>query len=160
MKSILTILLLSSCFFATAQISQDDIQLVQSMYGRDKREVVKAMMNIQDSAKSSQFWKAYEAYETDRKKIGSDYIRIIEDYANNYSKLTDAKADELVKKMAANNKANDDLLMKAYNKLKPSLGALNAAKFVQLENYLKTQIRAKVMDEIPFIGELEHSKKQ
>jgi hypothetical protein len=43
------------------------------------------------------FWKFYDSYEAEReKKLGQTYIKILQDYANHYEKLTNAKADELV----------------------------------------------------------------
>jgi hypothetical protein len=38
---------------------------------------------------------------------------------------------------------------------KKDLGGLTAAKYVQLELYLQTMIRAELQNNIPFIGELD-----
>jgi hypothetical protein len=44
--------------------------------------------------------------------------------------------------------------------MKKVLGGLEAAKFMQVENYLQTSIRSEVQEAIPFIGELDKSRKQ
>ena len=53
-------------------------------------------MKFDDSTKATAFWKLYDEYEAERKKLGQDFIAILQDYANNYENLDDKKADELV----------------------------------------------------------------
>ena len=156
-------LLSATCFFlffsATAQVTQDDVNLVQSMYGKEKRDLVKEYIQFNDSASAAAFWKIYDDYEADRKKLGQDYITILEDYANNYETLDDKKADELVVKSSDNNIAYEKLYMKYYKKMKKAVGALKASQFIQLEAYLRSAIKTSVLDEIPFIGEIDKTKK-
>ncbi len=144
---------------ASAQLTQDDVNLVQSMYGKDKRDLMAAYLTFNDSASSSAFWKLYDSYEAERKKLAQDYINILQDYANNYTTLDDKKADELVVKSSANNIAVENLYMKYYKKMKPVVGALKASQFLQLEAYLRNSIKAAILDEIPFIGEIDRTKK-
>jgi hypothetical protein len=46
-----------------------------------------------------------------------------------------------------------------YGKMSKSVSALKATQFMQTEIYLQTQLRAVIQDEIPFIGELDKTKK-
>jgi hypothetical protein len=50
------------------------------------------------------------------------------------------------------------LLSKTFSKAKKVIGGKNAAKFVQLEQYLQTIIRSHIQDNIPFIDELDKTK--
>jgi hypothetical protein len=43
--------------------------------------------------------------------------------------------------------------------MKKAVGAINAAKFMQLETYLQTAWRAVVQENIPLIRELEKTEK-
>jgi len=159
MKSILTLALLFSSAMSFAQLTQDEVSLIQSKYGKGKRELVQSYITFKDNAKATKFWKLYDAYEAERKQIGKEYLNLLQQYADQYEKLDDSKADALVKKMATNNRAYDDLLMKYYDKMKPEIGALTASQFIQLENYLRTVIKSYLLDEIPFIGEIDRTKK-
>jgi hypothetical protein len=38
------------------------------------------------------------------------------------------------------------------------IGGLQAAKFIQLEDYIENCIRLSIQEEIPFVGELDKSK--
>jgi len=158
MKKLLTPICLVLFFSASAQLTQDDVNLVQSMYGKDKRDLMQAYMTFKDDASATAFWKLYDSYEAERKKLGQDFIAILQDYATNYETLDDKKADALVTRMSANNIAFENLYAKTYKQMKPVVGALKASQFLQLEGYLRTAIRLVVYDQIPFIGEIDRSK--
>ena len=157
MKKWLTPICLLLFFSASAQLTTDDVNLVQSMYGKDKRDLMQEYLKFKDDASATAFWKIYDKYEAERKKLGQDFIKILEDYANNYENLDDKKADELVTKGIANNIAYENLYMKYYKQMKPVVGAVTASQFLQLEAYLRNVIRVAVLDEIPFIGQIDRS---
>src|SRR5690242_17565680 len=103
MKKYLVPICLLFFFSASAQLTTDDVQLIQAMYGKDKRDLMQQYMKFDDSTKATAFWKLYDSYEAERKKLGEQFISILQDYANNYEKLDDKKADELVTRSLANN---------------------------------------------------------
>ncbi|OXB00929.1 hypothetical protein [Flavobacterium pectinovorum] len=138
--------------------STDDVILVQSLYGKSKGDIIKDYLNLAEP-QATAFQAVYDNYEVERKALGQKKIQLINDYAINYDKITDEKADELAKNNLKNNVDFEKLLSKAYGKAKKAIGPINAAKFIQLEQYFQTTIRSAVQDEIPFIGELEKTKK-
>ncbi|KAF2517074.1 hypothetical protein [Flavobacterium foetidum] len=155
--SILFILVATS-FSSYAQSSyKEDVEVVQSVYGKTKSELVKQYMNLSDE-QSVAFTKVYDSYETERKALGQIKFQLINDYAANYETLTDAKADELAKGTLKNHIAYEKLYTKTYHQAKKAIGAINAAKFIQLEVYLQTIIRSEILEAIPFIGELDKTK--
>lgn len=159
MKKLSLILIMATATFSSyAQSSfKEDVEVVQSLYGKSKSELVKQYMNLSD-AQSTAFAKVYDNYETERKSLGQTKFQLINDYASNYETLTDAKADELVKGTLKNHIAYEKLYTKTYNQAKKAIGAINAAKFIQLEVYLQTIIRSEILESIPFIGELDKTK--
>lgn len=152
---LLSALLISTILFAQ---STDDVILVQSLYGKSKGDIIKDYLNLAEP-QATAFQAVYDNYEAERKALGQKKIQLINDYAVNYDKITDEKADELAKNNLKNNVDFEKLLSKAYGKAKKAIGPINAAKFIQLEQYFQTTIRSAVQDEIPFIGELEKTKK-
>lgn len=147
--------LLSAGMFA--QSNKEDVDLVQSIFGKGKKEVVQAYMTIPE-AQSAKFWTLYDEYETARKKLGQERIKIIEDYATNYDKLDSKKASELVTKKFAFADKYTKLQQSYFAKFSAVIGGLQAAKFFQLEDYIENCIRVTIQEEIPFIGELEKTK--
>lgn len=155
---LIAILAISSTAFAQGTMKQD-IDLVQSLYGKSKQELVSAYMMLQEP-QAAEFWKMYNAYEAERKVLGEKRIKLIDDYVANFETLTDAKADELVKASSDNNIAFEKLLVKYYGKAKKIVGAIHAAKFVQLENALMTAIKGEIQNTIPFVGEIDRAAKK
>lgn len=82
-------------------------------------------------------------------------INLLGDYAENYGTLDDAKIDAMVKEMNDLGLKNDKLISSYYGKMKKPAGIKAAAQFTQIEYYLLSTIRAEILEEIPFIGELD-----
>lgn len=159
-KLTLVIIMVIASFSSYAQSSyKEDVDVLQSVYGKSKSDLVKEYMNLSDT-QSAAFTKVYDNYETERKALGQTKFQLINDYATNYATLTDAKADELAKATLKNNAGYEKLYSKTYGQAKKAVGAINAAKFIQLEVYLQTTIRNEIQNSIPFIGELDKTKIQ
>ncbi|SHH10395.1 hypothetical protein [Flavobacterium defluvii] len=159
MKKLSLIFIMAIATFSSYAQStfKEDVEVLQSLYGKTKSDLVKQYMNLSDT-QAAAFNKVYDDYETKRKALGQTKFQLINDYAANYGTLTDAKADELAKGTFKNHMAYEKLFCKTYSKAKKAIGAINAAKFIQLEVYLQTIIRAEILEIIPFIGELDKSK--
>lgn len=159
MKKILFILSLAFGLNAAAQTTVDEINLIQDLYGKSKADVVKEYLALSD-VQATAFQPIYDKYETERKALSQQKILILEDYGKNYATLSDAKATELTSKNLKYNQESEKLLAKTHSKLVKAIGGINAAKFVQLEQYLQVTIRAEIQEVIPFIDELDKTKKQ
>ncbi|PWB21910.1 hypothetical protein [Flavobacterium sp. HTF] len=159
-KIIIVLAILFAVNFGYSQSSfKEDVDVVQSIYGKSKSDLMKEYMNLSDS-QAVLFAKVYEKYEEERKALGQVKFQLINNYAANYATLTDQKADELAKGILKNNLDYEKLYTKTYSQAKKAIGAINAAKFMQIEVYLQTIIRGEILDSIPFIGELEKTKNQ
>ncbi len=160
MKKLLVVaaLMIAGTGFAQTGV-KEDIAVIQSLYGKSKQELVQAYMKLQEP-QAAAFGAIYEEYEVKRKELGKQRMMLIADYADNFATLTDEKADQLAKDVLKNNMAFEKLYSKYYGKVKSAIGAINAAKFIQLESALHTAIREKTQEALPLIGEIERSKKQ
>ena len=152
-----TVLFLLIGSFASAQ--NDEIQVVQKEWGQSKKELVSLAMDL-SAADSAKFWPLYSNYEKERQKLGRDRIVILTEYSDNFESLTSAKADDLVMRIFKNDLALTNLQQRYYTSFKTKIGALKAAKFMQIESYINTSIRSVIQEELPFIGELDSMKKQ
>ena len=152
---IATSVLLSAGVFA--QSNKEDVDLIQSIFGKEKKELVNAYMTIPE-AQNAKFWALYDQYETARKKLGQERIKLIEDYANSYEKLDNKKATELATKKIAWSEKYAKFQQTYFTKFSAIIGGVQAAKFMQLEDYIENCIRVSIQEEIPFIGELDKTK--
>ena len=152
------ILFVSVIFFMAtlvfSQVTKDEVDYVQSLWGKDKTDIIKELIKPGDS-ESKDFWTIYDKYEAARKEIGKERIKGLSDYAQNYKTITDEQADELVSRTFENHSKFNELLSSTYNQMKAVIPTIKAAQFVQLELYLETTIRQAIQGEIPLIGELK-----
>ena len=146
-----------ACFFASplyAQISNDEMQMFQSMFGMAKKEIVAEFVKI-EGPKNDLFWKLYDEYESNRKQLGQKRFVVLNNYVKNYSKLTAAETDEIMEDVILLTTSQDKLIARYYNKIKKAISINAAAQFYQIEWYLQSQIRTNILESIPMISELE-----
>jgi hypothetical protein len=154
----LTAALMLSALFLKAQTTDPELDYIKKAYSKDKKTIVDEYMDL-DVQEGAKFWTVYGAYETSREKLARERVKLIEEYVNNADKLTPALADKLATAVLTNNVNLDKLNLMTYGKIKTAIGAVKAAKFMQLETYLQTTWRAVMQDIIPLIGELEKTQK-
>lgn len=158
MKNLLgLVLLLMYSSVALAQSNKEDVEIIQNMFGKEKKELIQAYMTISEDKKAG-FWTLYDQYETDRKKLGKERIALIEAYANDYATLDDKKASLLMDRKMKWLGDYSKLQKKYYDSMSKQIGGLQASKFFQLEDYLENNIRLYIQENIPFIDELDKTK--
>jgi hypothetical protein len=153
LSAILTVFALG----AFAQVQNEDLAIILSVFQKDKADIVKNNLKLSD-AQGKVFWPLYEEYEAKRLNLSKQRATIINDYLKGYDTLTGQEASALVNRVFANDKSLTELEKSYFKKFADGIGGLNAAKFYQLENYLTQIVRLHVQDEIPFIGELDKEK--
>lgn len=148
---------LFSSSYVHAQSGDPELDYIKKTYSKDKRTIVSEYMNLNlpDSAK---FWPLYRAYETGRQQIASIRINLINQYVSGYDNLTPESTDKLVRASFDNNISLDKLNLDYYGRIKNAIGAVNAAKYMQLEIYLQTMWKAIVQSNIPLIGQLNNTQ--
>jgi hypothetical protein len=160
MKKLITLILLAVTFFGTkAQSNKEDIDIIQSVFGKQKKEIVDAYMQLAPE-KAKSFWAVYDAFENERKALGRARIQILDEYAAGMDKLTNEMATNLMKRTIANETALSKLYGKYLPKFTKATSAIDAAKFLQLEFYIQSIVKARIQDEVPLIGALDGSLKK
>src|SRR5271154_1634298 len=80
----------------SAQASPDqDINLLRQDIRSQKKQMIAANMNLTDK-EAEQFWPIYDQYTAELVKINNQKYDAINQYAQNYDTLTDAKAVSLM----------------------------------------------------------------
>jgi hypothetical protein len=108
------------------------------------------LLSAQDAAK---FWPIYSDYDTQLAKLNDQRVEIMKEYARSYDQMTDAKADELIKKSMAYQKQRAELLEQTYDKVKEALGAVTAARFAMVEHQLLLIIDLQIDSSLPVVGQ-------
>jgi ABC-type Fe3+-hydroxamate transport system substrate-binding protein len=156
-RILLAAILMAFTLGAFAQVSSEDLAIIQSVYSKDKSDIIKSKLNLSD-AQGKAFWPLYDQYEAKRVRLSNQRVAIINDYLKKYDQLNGQSSTALMNRVFANDKAFTNLQQSYFPQFAAAVGGKNAAKFYQLENYLQLIVRLHVQDEIPFIGELDKEK--
>jgi hypothetical protein len=154
MKKLFILAALCMPALVSAQSNKEDVDFVQSIYGKEKKTIVADFIKL-DGPQKDAFWMLYDEYETKRKELGKKRVALLQKYATNYATLDDATTTQIIKETIGLSAATDKLIATYHKKLEKASGAKAAAQFYQLEVYLLSVIRASIFENIPVIGELK-----
>lgn len=149
-KVILPLMLI---FFGTqllAQSTNDYIEVVRSVLKTEKKAVIAEVMAFTDD-EAKVFWPLYNEFNEKAYIIQSKRIDIIKDFADNYEKMTDEKADKLWLSSMKVKQEMMNLNKQYYKKFKKIIPVGKAAKYFQAENKIAALVDFQLADQIPFI---------
>jgi hypothetical protein len=127
------------------------VALLRKDVRSEKFAVMDAVMQL-DLDQSAKFWPIYRDYDAESTKLNDLRVANIQEYARTYSQLTDAQADALIQKALSYQKQRNELLARYYDRMKQAVGAVTAARFVQVENQLLQIIDLQIESSLPLSG--------
>lgn len=134
-------------FGGIAQTNPDEVQLMQSIYGMEKRDIVQEFIELSDSQEKD-FWALYDEYELKRQEIGKERMRLLTSYVNDYGEVKPENAENFMKKVIPLRIKSDKLIDNYYQKIKTKTDPVVAMQFYQMENYLADSIKMELLEEI------------
>jgi len=147
----LVMLLFAPAAFSQEKISSDSmIEMLRSDIRTEKRALIEKAMKFTEK-EAGAFWPFYREYELEAGKIVDMRIAGLKDYAANYDKITDEKAEDLVEKTIKYQEERLDLLGSYYKKASKVLGPKRAAQWIQVENQINTLLDAQMIIDTPLI---------
>ena len=137
---------------ARQQNIDEYIKLMRSDVRQQKAELMGVMMAL-SATDAAKFWPIYNEYDTELTKLNDQRVANIKEYARTYNQMTDEKADELIKNAMAYQNQRSELLAKTYDQVKQAVGAITAARFVQVEHQLLLIIDLQIASQLPVVGQ-------
>lgn len=129
---------------------QEYIQLLRGDVRHQKSQIMGAVMQL-DPDQAAKFWPIYSEYDAALTKLNDQRVANIQEYARVYDQMTDARADELIQKAFTYRKQRSELLATYYGRVKDSLGAIEAARFLQVEDQLLALIDLQIASQLPIV---------
>lgn len=80
----ITLIAFSSCILA--QSNREEVDLLQSIFGMEKKAIVSEFIKL-DGAAGDAFWKTYDEYEIKRKNLGQKRLALLSKYIDGYATL-------------------------------------------------------------------------
>ena len=124
------------------------IELLRSDVKKSKSEIMGDIMQL-DADDAAKFWPIYKDFEGELSAVGDKVLAIVKEYVENYTNLTNDVADRLATNALNVEEERNALKRKYYGRMKGSLGAVAAARFLQVENQLERLIDLQISAELP-----------
>ena len=102
-------------------------------------------------AEDKAFWPIYREYDVELSKVNDERVGMIDEYAKNYTQVTDALADKLALKALELETRRTGVKQKYYERMKSALSAKTAARFLQVENQLLMVIDLQIAASLPIV---------
>jgi hypothetical protein len=131
---------------------EEYIDLLRKGVRQQKAEIMGAVM-VLSADEATKFWPIYSEYDAELIKLNDQRVANINEYARAYNQMTDEKADDLIQKSLAYQKQRAELLAKTYDRVKQAVGAITAARFVQVEHQLLLIIDLQIASSLPVVGQ-------
>jgi len=126
------------------------VELLRSDLRTQKVAIITQMMEFTE-AEDKAFWPIYREYELETSKLNDERVALIQEYGENYAKITDDMADKLATKALDLESRRQALKAKVYERVKQATSAHTAAKFLQVEHQLLLLVDLQISAALPII---------
>jgi hypothetical protein len=145
--------LLFALFCAASAVAQDSMDewlslLKQDLRAEKKEEITKGMQTFTDE-EAKRFWPIYDAYNTELGNFVDARLALLKYYSDDYDKMTDAKATEMLNRRLAIQKQRDLLDEKYRKQFATALSPRRLVRFYQIEHQLDLLIELQVVSQVP-----------
>ena len=125
-------------------------ELLRSDVRAHKVAIITEVMGFTE-AEDAAFWPIYREYNLDMAKLGDERVAMIEEYAANYSNLSDATAEKLAGTALDLEARRQALKAKLFNRVKTALSPRTALRFLQVEHQLLLLIDLQISAALPIV---------
>lgn len=144
-------IIIAVLLFATAVSAQQGyLEMLRSDIRTDKIAIVTQAMDFNED-QAAAFWPVYKEYDVEVSKIGDMRIALLQDYAENYGQMTDAKAAEIMSKWFDLQQKRLDLRKAYYKKFEKAVSGAMAAKFMQVDHQIGLLIDLQIAANLPLL---------
>jgi pyruvate-formate lyase-activating enzyme len=149
MKKLLIVIALLFAMPAFADDLDQYIQLLKTDLKANARDYVSKGMVTFTPEEAKRFWPIWDSYMAERGKFLDARLALIMDYADNFDKMTDAKAQELLNRRVEQLKLKDKLDEKYRPQFATALSPRRLVRYYQIQQELEVMIELRVISEVP-----------
>ncbi len=136
---------------AAKQVSLDeDLQLFRKDLRSLKKQIIAANMGLTDS-EAQQFWPIYDRYTAELVTIVDKKYALLNEYAQNYTTMTNEQAESYIKGRAAVEESLMQLRLKYFPIFRKALSGKSTALFFQMDWRLGLIMDLQLASQTPLI---------
>ena len=138
------------CAAAAQDKPADNMQIVLEKIRADKKLLVAENMQLSD-AEAKTFWPVYEQYQSELFLLRTRLVKLIQDYAGAYDKMTNDSAKRLLDESMTIESLGFKLRQAYLPKFRKALPEVKAARYYQIENKINAGLMYELARTIPFV---------
>ena len=133
-------------------VSDTNMEILKEKLKADKKLLVAGNMELTD-AEAKQFWPLYDSYQKELDGINKQLGQTIKDYADAFNKgnVPNDTAKKLLGEALSVDEQEVKLKRTYADKLGKVLPATKVARYIQLENKIRSLIRFELAQQIPLV---------
>jgi Spy/CpxP family protein refolding chaperone len=131
-------------------VTDKDIEMLREDIRAQRKEITAQNMNL-TADEATKFWPIFDQYRKEAIKINDDRWALIKDYAANYNTMTDAQAQDYIKR---SNTIDEQLLalrMKYVPTFEKVISPKKTALWVQIDRRIDLLINLQLSSVIPMV---------
>ncbi len=149
MKRLLIVVALLFVAPLCADDLEEYVRLLKTDLKADARDIIQRGMQTFTAEEAKRFWPIYSAYLAERGKFIESRVALIKAYADNYDKMTDAKAQELLNRRFEQLKLQDQLDVRYRGQFATALSPRRLVRFYQIQHELEIMMELVAVSQIP-----------
>ena len=130
--------------------SDQQLQMLRHDIQAQRKQITAANLPLTPD-EATKFWPIYDQYRQEASKNGDERWALIQDYAKNYQTMTDAQAQDYIKREAANEQKVITLRMKYVPMFEKVISAKKTALFCQIDHRVDLMIQLQLASTIPMV---------
>ena len=138
----------------TRVISDQDVNLLRKDLRSKRKQLIAANLKLTDT-EAAKFWPVYDQYITELISINDKKFALIQDYADNWGKLTNEQSLSFIRQWLDTDIATAQLRQKYVPIVSKVLDGKKTATFCQLDRRIATMIELQMSSQMPLVQEQE-----
>jgi hypothetical protein len=127
-----------------------DIQMLREDIRAQRKQITAANMPLTPD-EATKFWPIYDQYRAEAAKNGDERWQLIKDYATNYQAMTDAQAQQYIKRSSENDQKVIALRMKYVPMFEKVISPKKTALFCQIDRRIDLMVNLQLASQIPMV---------
>jgi hypothetical protein len=134
----------------TEQVNDANIQLMRQDVRSERKKIVARNMPLTEE-EATKFWPLYDKYIGETIKVNDMRYAMIKEYAKNYDNMTDAQADDYIKRWIALDRDNTDLRLRYIPEFEKVISHKKTAMFFQIDRRVAMMIELQLASQVPLV---------
>jgi hypothetical protein len=132
------------------QVADANIQLMRSDVRAERKKIVAANMPLTET-EATKFWPVYDRYIGETIKVNDSRFALIKEYAQNRETMTDAQANNYIKRWLALDGENTQLRLKYIPEFEKVISPKKTAMLFQIDRRLGMMIELQLASQVPLV---------